>query len=208
MIKVKICGITDPQMAIDACMAGADAIGLVFYPSSSRYVDPVCAASIAKAMPPFVQRVGLFVNAHRDEVLSILHQVELDLLQFHGDESAEYCDSFGKAYIKVIAMKSGTDVRMRMAEYPNAKGFLLDAYHPEQPGGTGQAFNWAEFPVDADKPLILAGGLTPDNVAEAIQSCQPYAVDVSGGVEASKGKKSIERIRAFIRNAKSIEVIS
>lgn len=207
MVKVKICGITEPAMAIEACLAGADAIGMVFYPPSSRYVDVGRAADVAAAMPPFVQRVGLFVDANPVLVEDILAKVELDLLQFHGSETAAYCDGFNKPYIKAIAMKPGMDVRAKMAEFPNARGFLLDTYDPGQPGGTGQSFNWGEFPANAGRPLVLAGGLTPDNVALAIRTCKPYAVDVSGGVEASKGKKSISLVRAFIRNAKSVEVM-
>lgn len=207
-VKVKICGISRLSDAIFACEAGADAIGLVFYKPSSRYVDIAMATTIADGMPPFVQRVGLFVNASVAEVRQILESVDLDLLQFHGDETAEYCESFKKAYIKAITMKSGLDIAGKMAEYPGAKGFLLDTYHPQQPGGTGEVFNWEHFPKTASKPLILAGGLTADNVQQAIQTCQPYAVDVSGGVEIDKGIKSTDKIRAFINKAKSIEVVS
>lgn len=207
-VKVKICGITQPDDAIVACKAGADAIGLVFYRPSCRFVDVAAAKAIADAMPPFVQRVGLFVNASKAEVEAVLAQVDLDLLQFHGEETPEYCQSFQKAYIKALAMKQGLDVAATMAEYQYAKGFLLDTYHPQQPGGTGEAFNWELFPKNAQKPLVLAGGLTVANVQEAIKICQPYAVDVSGGVESQKGIKSTTLIRAFINKAKSVEVIS
>lgn len=205
---MKICGITRPIDAVDACKAGADAVGLVFYKPSSRYVDVITAAAIADAMPPFVQRVGLFVNASEAEVASTLSQVDLDLLQFHGDELPDYCESFGRAYIKAFAMKPGFDIKSAMQLHRRAKGFLLDTYHPGQPGGTGQTFNWSEFPRISDKPLILAGGLTAANIAEAVERCQPYAVDVSGGVESGKGIKSSAMIRAFISKAKSIEVVS
>ena len=190
-----------------ACKAGADAVGLVFYKPSSRYVDVMTAATIADVMPPFVQRVGLFVNASEVEVKSTLAQVDLDLLQFHGDELPEYCESFGRAYIKAFAMKPGFDVNAAMHAHRRAKGFLLDTYHPQHPGGTGETFNWSEFPRTSDKPLILAGGLTVANIAQAIKLCQPYAVDVSGGVESGKGIKSSDMIRAFISKAKSIEVV-
>jgi phosphoribosylanthranilate isomerase len=207
-VKVKICGITKLPDAIFACDAGADAIGLVFYKPSSRNVDIAMARAIADGMPPFVQRVGLFVNASAAEVRQVLENVDLDLLQFHGDEAPEYCESFNKAFIKAITMKPGLDITEKMAGYPGAKGFLLDTYHPQQPGGTGEVFNWEHFPKTANKPLILAGGLTAENVQHAIQICQPYAVDVSGGVEIDKGIKSTDKIRAFINKAKSIEVVS
>lgn len=206
IVRVKICGLTRPEDALVACNAGADAIGLVFYPPSSRYVDIPSAQLISEVTPPFVQRVGLFVNASREEVTSVLQQVDLDLLQFHGDESVDYCESFNKAYIKVFTMKPELDVLSRIAEYPSAKGFLLDTYHPVKPGGTGQAFNWEQFPARINKPFILAGGLCVENIQQAISICRPYAVDVSGGVEISPGIKSIEKIQAFIEKAKSIEV--
>ncbi len=206
-IKVKICGISRLSDAVFACEAGADAIGLVFYKPSSRCVDIATAKAIADGMPPFVQRVGLFVNADSAEIQRVLASVDLDLLQFHGEETPEFCESFKKAYIKAITMRPGLDVVGKMAEYYGAKGFLLDTYHPQQAGGTGEIFNWDLFPQNSDKPLILAGGLTVDNVQQAIKTCKPYAVDVSGGVETEKGIKSTEKIRAFINKAKSIEVV-
>lgn len=204
---MKICGLTTVNDAVAACVAGADAIGLVFYQPSCRYVDNAKAALIADAMPPFVQRVGLFVNASEAEVKAVLAQVDLDLLQFHGDETAEYCESFGKAYIKAFSMKPNIDIAARMASFKRAKGFLLDTYHPDHPGGTGEIFNWNEFPSAINKPLVLAGGLHIGNIQEAIQVCRPYAVDVSGGVESAKGVKSIAKIQAFIEKAKSVEVV-
>lgn len=206
-VKVKICGISKLSDAIFACNAGADAIGLVFYKPSSRFVDISTAKIIADGMPPFVQRVGLFVNANMADIRHVLERVDLDLLQFHGDETPEFCQSFNKAYIKAIAMKPGLDVIRKMAEYQDAKGFLLDTYDPQQPGGTGEIFNWNLFPASADKPLILAGGLSADNVEQAIQICKPYAVDVSGGVELGKGIKSTDKIEAFIKKVKSVEVV-
>jgi len=202
MVKVKICGITHTDVAIAAASAGADAIGLVFYEPSCRYVSPSRAAEIADAIPPFVQRVGLFVNATQKEVERVLSIVDIDLLQFHGDETPDFCDSFGGNYIKALAMQEGVDVIATMQTYKKAKGFLLDTYKPGQPGGTGEIFNWDLFPSQYERPLILAGGLTVDNVQAAITKCRPYAVDVSGGVESQRGVKSIELIRAFIDKAK------
>ena len=206
IVRVKICGLTKPKDASAACIAGADAIGLVFYPPSSRYVDIQSAQVIAEVIPPFVQRVGLFVNASVEEVNSVLEHVSLDLLQFHGQESASYCASFNKPYIKAIAMKPNLNLNAVIAEHTQARGFLLDTYHPAKPGGTGESFNWDLFPKDVTKPLILAGGLHAENVQQAISTCKPYAVDVSGGVESQPGIKSIEKIKAFIKQAKSIEI--
>lgn len=203
MVKVKICGITSPEVAVATAYAGADAIGLVFYAPSCRYVALKQASIIAKAIPPFVQRVGLFVNPTRAEVEQVLSEVELDLLQFHGDESVDFCQSFNKSYIKAMAMHEDNHVVSQLDIYDQAKGFLLDTYKPGEPGGTGEVFNWDWFPQDVDVPLILAGGLTVQNVQEAIQRCKPYAVDVSGGVESQRGVKSIALIKAFIDKVKN-----
>ncbi|HEY9033675.1 MAG TPA: phosphoribosylanthranilate isomerase [Pseudomonadales bacterium] len=202
VVRVKICGLTDPGDALMACEAGADAIGLVFYAPSSRFVSCQQAADISRVVPPFVQRVGLFVNPTVEQVQVVLEQVELDLLQFHGQETPAFCTSFRRPYIKAFAMRDDFDLAAAMADHDMARGFLLDAYHPALPGGTGQAFDWQRFPQQAARPLILAGGLTPDNVCEAIAQCRPWAVDVSGGVESSPGIKSAERVLAFIQRAK------
>jgi phosphoribosylanthranilate isomerase len=203
-VKVKICGITRAEDAVVAALAGADAIGLVFYPPSSRCVSLNQAQQIAAATPPFVQRVALFVDASAAEVREVLEHIDIDLLQFHGDETPAYCEQFNKAYIKALPMRPDVDVVAQMATYPAAKGFLLDTYRPGVPGGTGETFNWQDFPRNCDKPLILAGGLTAENVRQAINTCVPYAVDVSGGVEIQRGVKSAELIKAFIDQAKSI----
>ncbi len=201
-VRVKICGLTSVEDARLSCAAGADAIGLVFYKKSSRCVSSSQAKLICQSLPPFVQSVGLFVNEQPDVVDNILATVHLDLLQFHGDEDSGYCSSFARPYIKAIRMKPGVDVASVMAQHPLAQGFLLDAYTPGKPGGTGEVFDWQQFPQETEKPLILAGGLTPDNVKQSIMACSPYAVDVSGGVEAGPGRKSEEKITAFVRNAK------
>jgi phosphoribosylanthranilate isomerase len=201
-VRVKICGITRVEDALAAAAAGADAIGLVFYAKSPRAVDIEQAREILAALPPFVTSVGLFVDAERSELERILASVPLDLLQFHGDESVQQCEAFGRPYIKALRVKAGDDIAAQVACYPSAQGILLDAYVEGVPGGTGEAFDWSLIPQALSKPLILAGGLRPDNVAEAVSRVRPYAVDVSGGVEASKGVKDVEKVDAFIRAAR------
>ncbi|AMR66580.1 phosphoribosylanthranilate isomerase [Aquipseudomonas alcaligenes] len=201
-VRVKICGITRVEDALAAVAAGADAIGLVFYAKSPRAVDIEQARAILAALPPFVTTVGLFVDAERSELERILASVPLDLLQFHGDESVQQCEAFGRPYIKALRVKAGDDIAAQVGRYPSAQGILLDAYVEGVPGGTGEAFDWSLIPQALSKPLILAGGLRPDNVAEAVSRVRPYAVDVSGGVEASKGVKDVEKVDAFIRAAR------
>ena len=201
-VRVKICGITRVEDALAAAAAGADAIGLVFYAKSPRAVDIEQARAILAALPPFVTSVGLFVDAERSELERILASVPLDLLQFHGDESVQQCEAFGRPYIKALRVKAGDDIAAQVARYPSAQGILLDAYVEGVPGGTGEAFDWSLIPQALSKPLILAGGLRTDNVAEAVSRVRPYAVDVSGGVEASKGVKDVEKVGAFIRAAR------
>lgn len=200
-VRVKICGITRVEDALAAAAAGADAIGLVFYARSPRAVDVERARSIIAALPPFVTTVGLFVDMPRTALQHILDHVPLDLLQFHGDESAEQCEGFNRPYIKALRVKPGDDIAARVSEYPGASGILLDAYVEGVPGGTGEAFDWSLIPARLGKPLILAGGLHPANVAEAVRQVRPYAVDVSGGVEAGKGIKDAQKIAAFIQAA-------
>ncbi|MFD3300846.1 phosphoribosylanthranilate isomerase [Aquipseudomonas alcaligenes] len=201
-VRVKICGITRVEDALAAAAAGADAIGLVFYAKSPRAVDIEQAREILAVLPPFVTSVGLFVDAERSELERILASVPLDLLQFHGDESVQQCEAFGRPYIKALRVKAGDDIAAQVARYPSAQGILLDAYVEGVPGGTGEAFDWSLIPQALSKPLILAGGLRLDNVAEAVSRVRPYAVDVSGGVEASKGVKDVEKVSAFIRAAR------
>ncbi|MGH8353079.1 MAG: phosphoribosylanthranilate isomerase [Pseudomonas sp.] len=197
-VRSKICGITRIEDALVAAEAGADAIGLVFYAKSPRAVSVQQARAIIAALPPFVTTVGLFVDASRCELNEILDAVPLDLLQFHGDETPADCDGYHRPYIKALRVKTGADIAAQAAQYSRASGILLDAFVPGVPGGTGEAFDWSLVPQDLSKPLILAGGLTPQNVRAAIAQVRPYAVDVSGGVEASKGIKDAEKIRAFI----------
>lgn len=201
-VRVKICGITSVADAAAAVSAGADAIGLVFYSKSPRAVGITEAAAIARSVGPFVTVVGLFVDADAAYVRSVLEQVPLHVLQFHGDESQDYCQQFGRPYLKALRMKEGLDVSAAMAKFPSATGILLDAYRPGVPGGTGETFDWQRVPVNSSVPVVLAGGLNPDNVAEAVATTQVYGVDVSGGVEASPGKKDTDRMMAFVRHAK------
>ncbi|MCQ2989416.1 phosphoribosylanthranilate isomerase [Pseudomonas tremae] len=197
-VRSKICGITRIEDALAAVEAGADAIGLVFYPKSPRAVTVLQARAIIAALPPFVTTVGLFVNASRCELNETLDAVALDMLQFHGDETPEECDGYHRPYIKALRVKAGDDIASACRAYRNARGVLLDTYVEGVPGGTGETFDWALIPDDLDKPVILAGGLTSANVAQAIAQVRPYAVDVSGGVEKSKGIKDREKILAFM----------
>jgi len=201
--RVKICGITRVEDAQAAVAAGADAIGLVFVEASPRYVSAARAHTIAAALPPFVTVVGLFVDAPAARVREVLGQVPLDLLQFHGSETPEDCQQFGRPYIRAVRMAPGVDLASESRRYTQAAGLLLDAYDPQVAGGTGATFDWTRVPRDLNKPVILAGGLTPENVARAIQAVRPYAVDVSSGVEQSKGIKDAAKIAAFIRNVEA-----
>ncbi|WP_346836985.1 phosphoribosylanthranilate isomerase [Microbulbifer sp. SAOS-129_SWC] len=201
-MQVKICGITDIDDAIAVSAAGADALGLVFYAKSPRFVAVQQAAAIARVVPPLTTLVGLFVDADAVAVRDVLARVPLNLLQFHGSESADYCEQFQRPYLKALRMKADLDVAAAMAAHPNARGFLLDAYRPGVPGGTGESFDWQRVPRDSGRQIVLAGGLKPDNVARAIAAAQPQAVDVSGGVEAAPGRKDPDKVRAFIRAAK------
>ncbi len=196
--RIKICGITRPEDGVAVANAGGDAIGLVFYGPSPRHVTIAQAQAVVAALPPFVTVVGLFVNASDDEIRDVLDAVPLGLLQFHGDEPAGICGGYDLPYIKALRMAPGLDVAATVACYQDAQGILLDAYRSGVAGGTGEIFDWQAVPEGLKKPIILAGGLTPQNVSEAIAVVQPYAVDVSGGVETAKGIKDIKKISAFV----------
>ncbi|MGH6636336.1 MAG: phosphoribosylanthranilate isomerase [Gammaproteobacteria bacterium] len=198
-VRVKFCGITCREDAVAAAALGVDAIGLVFYATSTRAVDLKHAQEIAAALPPFVSKVGLFVNERAARIREILHQVPLDLLQFHGDESPEQCALFERPYIKAIAMRRDVDLTQAARQYGAAKALLVDAYVPGQSGGTGHCFEWSWASVAIDRPLILAGGLTPHNVADAIRAVRPYGVDVSGGIESATGVKDHAKMRSFMK---------
>ncbi len=197
--RVKICGITRPQDALVAAKLGADAIGLVFYQKSPRAVTVEQAQAIIQALPAFVTVVGLFVNAAPTFIHGILAQLPLDILQFHGEESPDDCQQFAKPYIKALRMRPDVDVQAFAKRYTNAKALLLDTYVQGIKGGTGAVFDWQQVPTHLSKPIIIAGGLTPENVSQAITTLTPYAVDVSGGVESSKGIKDAEKMSAFMR---------
>jgi len=197
--RVKICGITRPEDALAAAQAGADAIGLVFYPASTRAVTIPQASAICHVLPPFVTVVGLMVNPEADMVRKHLEALPLDLLQFHGDESAGFCNSFGHPWIKAVRVRDAGVVTQAESAYHEASGILADAYDPEQYGGTGRTFNWDWLPDRPSKPLILAGGLNTGNVGDAVRRVRPWAVDVSGGVEDAPGIKNAALIQNFIR---------
>lgn len=202
--RVKICGITRVEDARAAADAGADAIGLVFYQRSPRHVTVDAAVDIAAAVGPFVTTVALFVNPDAALVEEVVRRVRPGLLQFHGDEDGDFCDRFGQPWIKAIRMKPGGDPVVEMAKFPNASGFLFDAWSPDAYGGTGTTFAWERIADLGGFPLILAGGLTPDNVGEAVRLLRPYAVDVSGGVETAPGIKDAGKVGRFITAVKGL----
>ena len=197
--RVKICGITRVEDALEAINQGADAIGLVFYAKSPRNVSAAQAAEIVSSIPAFVTVVGLFVDAEPAFIQEVLSVVNLDLLQFHGDETPSACRQYSRPYMKAIRVKSGTNLVQYAADYADAKALLLDAFAEGVPGGTGLVFDWSLIPQNLPLPIVLAGGLNAENVGLAIEQVRPYAVDVSGGVEASKGIKDVAKIAAFMR---------
>ncbi|KAA1175121.1 phosphoribosylanthranilate isomerase [Marinobacter salinexigens] len=197
--RIKICGLTRAEDVDAAVAAGADAIGLVFYDPSPRSVTIKQAVALAQRVPAFVSLVGLFVNPDREFVDAVLQQVPLDLLQFHGDETPDYCNSFGRRWIKAIRVREAGQIEKAFSDYQRGAGLLVDAWDPDRYGGTGHSFNWQLIPEERSMPLILAGGLTSDNVSGAVQQVRPWAVDVSGGVESSKGIKDIKKISDFIK---------
>lgn len=201
-VRVKICGITRAEDLQAACKAGADALGFVFYAKSPRNLSIEQAAGLIQRMPPFVQSVGLFVNADPAFVRSVLSAAPLDLLQFHGDETPEYCKQFNRPYLKAVRVKPGVDLLKYAQDFADARALLLDAYVPGVPGGTGERFDWSLIPASLPKPIVLSGGLNPDNVAEAVHSVKPWAVDVSSGVEAAPGIKHAAKVAAFIEQAR------
>ena len=204
--RIKICGITREQDVLTVARSGADALGLVFYEKSPRHVGLQQAAKLARSVPPFVTVVGLFVNPSTEYVHEVLSKVPLDVLQFHGEETPDFCQQFGKPYLKAIRVKAGVDLLQCASRYADAQGLLLDAFIEGTHGGTGESFDWSIIPHDLPLPVILSGGLHAGNVADAIKQVRPYAVDVSSGVEASKGIKDAAKIAAFINEVKRIDV--
>ena len=203
MVKIKICGFTDAENAQQAALTGIDAIGLNFYAKSPRHVNIDSAREIVAALPPFVNKVGLFVNANPSLIDEVLCEVALDTLQFHGDESPSDCAQYEMPFIKAIRVSPEVDLIKTANAYSQAGALLLDTYQSDFYGGSGKSFDWSLAKIELDLPIILAGGLTPDNVSAAIDIAQPYAVDVSSGVESAKGLKDIDKIRAFISSVNS-----
>jgi phosphoribosylanthranilate isomerase len=202
--RVKICGITRPQDAQIAAALGVDAIGLVFYDKSPRAVSIDEAQAILQVLPPFVTTVGLFVNAEPAFVRDIVAQVPLDVLQFHGEESPEYCSNFTRPYIKALRMRPGVDVSAYAQAHERAQALLLDTYVQGIKGGTGLVFDWQEVPSHLEKTMIIAGGLTPENVKQVITTLHPYAIDLSGGVESAKGIKDADKMAALMRGVVNV----
>jgi phosphoribosylanthranilate isomerase len=203
---VKICGITNREDALHAARCGAHAIGLVFHPSSPRYVGIDDARKIVAALPPFISVIGLFVDAETGAVREVIDAVRLSALQFHGEEAAAYCEQFPLPYLKAVRVKAKMDLLQWAENYPSAQGLLLDSYVSNQHGGTGVSFDWALIPQGLTQPVILAGGLTPENVEMAVRKVRPWAVDVSSGVEKNKGSKDADKVAAFIRGARNADV--
>lgn len=202
--RVKICGITRLEDAISAAQYGVDALGFVFYPPSPRNIDRERAAKIIAQVPAFVTTTALFVNADRTEIDSVISTTRIDLLQFHGDEDPGFCESFNRPYIKALRVHKGMDILSQASAYESARAILLDAYVQGVPGGTGSSFDWHVIPSALSSRIVLAGGLDSENVAQAIQQTQVFAVDVSGGVEAAKGIKDAEKIRRFINEVNRV----
>ena len=203
MTKIKICGFTNADNAREAALVGVDAIGLVFYEKSPRNVDINTAREIVAALPPFVNRVGLFVNANPSFIDEVLCEVPLDTLQFHGDEGVIDCTQYQMPFIKSVRVSLDTNVTQIADDFSQASALLLDSYNSHTYGGTGEVFDWSLACVEIELPVILAGGLNSDNVAEAIKQVRPYAVDASSGVESEPGVKDVDKIRAFIRQIHS-----
>ncbi len=204
-VRVKVCGITRSEDALSAIELGADALGFVFWPRSSRSVTPDIVRQIEVTLPPFINKVGVYVDPAVDWVEETSAAGCLSLLQFHGDESPEFCDQFSLPYIKAIRVKDGIDLLQYVTRYRNARGLLLDTYTAGMPGGTGHVFDWALVPKDLPLPVILSGGLNPNNVASAIKQTCPWAVDVSSGVEATKGIKDKIKMAAFMQGVRNCE---
>lgn len=203
-IRVKVCGITRSEDARAAVQLGVDAIGFVFWPHSSRFIDPYSVRQICAEIPPFVCTVGVYVDPDASWVEETARVAQLNLLQFHGDEKPEFCAQFSQPYIKAIRVRPQTDLLQYAQRYSSAKGLLLDTYAENMPGGTGHAFDWQLIPRHLPLPLILSGGLNPGNVAAAITQTQPWAVDVSSGVETAKGIKDEKKIFAFMQGVKRL----
>ena len=203
--RVKICGITRPEHARAAAGAGADAIGLVFYEPSPRYVTRARAWEVCAALPPLISVVGVFVNPEPRDIETVVEDLPVDLLQFHGEEPRELCAGAGRPYVKAVRVRTRDDIVEAADRYCDARALLLDAHHDALWGGTGSRFDWNVVPDDVGRPVVLAGGLTPENVAGAIRLVRPFAVDVSGGVESAPGEKDIQSMERFMKEVASAE---
>jgi len=206
--RIKICGITRAEDANAVVNAGADAIGLVFYPPSPRAVSIEQAAAAVADVPAFITVTALFVNPTVEEVQSVIDSVRIDLIQFHGDEDDDFCRQFNRPYIKALRVRQASDVVASCMRFPGALAILLDSYKPGVPGGTGETFDWSLVPETPPKPIVLAGGLEPSNVASAIEQIHPFAVDISGGVEAAKGIKDHGKIIEFVNEVYRVDQLS
>ncbi len=206
-VRIKICGITSKSIAGTACAAGADAIGLMFYAPSPRHLELDQAGEITRSLPPYVTSVGVVVNPEADYVTQIIRTAGVDQLQFHGEETDTYCQSFGLPYIKVLRVADDVDLLYAERSYPGACGILLDTHTAELYGGSGKSFDWNRVNYHGSKPVILAGGLTPENIPQALEVASPYGVDVSTGVETG-GTKDPEKIAAFCHNIRKFETAS
>ncbi len=204
--RIKICGITRVEDALAAARLGAHAIGLVFFAGSPRAVTPQQARDIIAALPPFVVPVGLFVNADAQTVRAAIAAAPVQLLQFHGDETPQYCAGFGLPYLRAVRVRPGVDLLQYVREFHTARGLLLDAYVDGVHGGTGAIFDWSLIPRDLPVPVVLSGGLHAENVAEAVRRVRPWAVDVSSGVEAAKGIKDVRKMEAFMTGVRNADV--
>jgi phosphoribosylanthranilate isomerase len=206
--RIKFCGIRRPEDALLAIELGVDALGFVFYHDSPRYIDAASARAIIAELPPLVTTVGLFVDADQGWLENVVADTGIDLIQFHGRESGAVCRLGGRSYIKAIQVDDQTDFGVLSTEYCDARALLLDAPHPQLRGGTGRQFDWSLLPTMCAKPVILAGGLSAANVADAIRATRPYAVDVSGGIESSKGVKDAQKMRDFVAEVRKVELES
>ena len=203
-MKIKICGLTDPENSKQIASLDIHAIGLVFFNESPRAVSIEQANEIIQELPPFINKVGLFVNASSNFVDQVLNSVNIDTIQFHGDESSSDCSQFQMPFIKAIRMREGTNLLSQAEEFSSASGLLLDSFEEDSYGGTGKSFDWNLIKNNLDLPIILAGGLNKDNIMSAIEKTQPYAIDISSGVETEKGIKDIEKTKEIIEIVKSI----
>lgn len=203
--RIKICGITRPGDGVDAAKAGADAIGLVFYPKSPRYLSTERAVEIRDALPPFVQTVALFVNADAAQIAQVLGRVKPAMLQFHGEETPEFCGQFGVPFVKACRIRPGVAVSQYLQPFSRAAAWLVDSFVPEY-GGVGESFDWSLVPRGLARPLILSGGLDQENVATAIRAVHPWGVDVSSGVESAKGIKDAAKMTAFVAEVRNADV--